>query len=267
MKTSVFSLISVATLLTLMTAHPALAQIELDTNGNVSLNGSLSGPLGGLEVTSSVHMNHRLGVGTTSATEMAIIGQSDQPAGIYVHGVRGEAKGQGSHHAYGVRGEAEDATTTYGIYGSASGSDAYAGYFTGDIYVAGNVQNSSDERFKQNIQLLERGDMLRQIVQLQPRSYEHHSESQLQSETGLPALNLDSGEQMGLVAQELEEVFPELVSDITHVINEKEILTDEQEPETVTTKAVDYNGLIIVLIAAMQEQQAQIEELEQQIQQ
>lgn len=109
--------------------------------------------------------------------------------------------------------------------------------------------------------------MLRQIVQLQPRSYEHLSESQLQSETGLPDLNLDSGEQMGLVAQELEEVFPELVSDITHVINEKEILTDEQEPETVTTKAVDYNGLIIVLIAAMQEQQAQIEELEQQIQQ
>jgi hypothetical protein len=51
---------------------------------------------------------------------------------------------------------------------------------------------------------------------------------------------------MGIIAQELEEVFPELVrsSDI---------------------KSVNYNGLIGVLIEAVKEQQKQIEELKKQI--
>jgi len=51
---------------------------------------------------------------------------------------------------------------------------------------------------------------------------------------------------VGVIAQELEEVFPELV-------------------RTGENKSVNYNGLIGVLIEAVKEQQKQIEELKKQI--
>ena len=55
---------------------------------------------------------------------------------------------------------------------------------------------------------------------------------------------------MGLVAQELEQVLPELVT--TH----KGTDYDDE-------KSVNYNGVIPVLIEAIKEQQQQIEQLQQ----
>jgi len=48
---------------------------------------------------------------------------------------------------------------------------------------------------------------------------------------------------IGVIAQDIEEVFPELVRNNDHI------------------KTVNYNGLIGVLIEAIKEQQRQIEEL------
>jgi endosialidase-like protein len=60
----------------------------------------------------------------------------------------------------------------------------------------------------------------------------------------------DQGRQLGLIAQEVEPVLPELV------------ITDKDADQT---KALNYVGLVPVTIKAIQEQQAQIEEQQKRI--
>jgi hypothetical protein len=69
----------------------------------------------------------------------------------------------------------------------------------------------------------------------------------------------DDKKQIGVVAQELEEIFPALVSE------SPDFETDEQTGEKIdlgtTTKSVKYSVFVPMLIKAIQEQQKQIEEL------
>ena len=59
---------------------------------------------------------------------------------------------------------------------------------------------------------------------------------------------------LGLIAQEVEAVFPELV-------REKHLRVGEMEGNEELYKTVDYEKLTAVLIEAVKEQQAQIDEL------
>jgi hypothetical protein len=73
----------------------------------------------------------------------------------------------------------------------------------------------------------------------------------------------DDKKQIGVVAQELEEIFPALVSE------SPDFEIDEQTGEKIdlgtTTKSVKYSVFVPMLIKAIQEQQAQIEELSNKI--
>jgi hypothetical protein len=74
-------------------------------------------------------------------------------------------------------------------------------------------------------------------------------------------MHLPEGRQLGLIADEVKEVYPELVQQAVHPaeydIGDKEkIITPEVKYE-----GVNYQGLIPVLIASIQEQQQQIAEL------
>ena len=72
-------------------------------------------------------------------------------------------------------------------------------------------------------------------------------------------LVLPEGEQIGLIAQELEEIIP-------HAYDKNENVEGaDKDVETIEYKGINYIGLIPVLIEAMKEQQEQIEELQQQI--
>jgi hypothetical protein len=84
-------------------------------------------------------------------------------------------------------------------------------------------------------------------MQLKPQSYYYDT-------TANAKMNLPSNKQYGLIAQELEIVFPEMVNEITVPDT-----TAKKTPETF--KAVNYTQLIAVLIAGMQEQQKQIDSL------
>ena len=65
-------------------------------------------------------------------------------------------------------------------------------------------------------------------------------------------MNLPSEKQIGLIAQDLEEVFPELVKDI----GEMKVLNKEGKFDiTPGFKSVQYTGLIPVLIGGIQDQQ------------
>jgi hypothetical protein len=104
----------------------------------------------------------------------------------------------------------------------------------GNIVATGSI-TPSDRRYKTNIQSLE--SSLDKIMRLRGVSYFwRHSE--------FPDRDFRKGKDFGFIAQEIEEILPEVV--ITH---------DDGY------KGVDYTRIIPHLTAALQEQQAQIEAL------
>jgi len=113
-----------------------------------------------------------------------------------------------------------------------------------NLYVSGNSYSTggwagSDIRWKKNIVGLE--NSLDKINKLRGVNYEWKTEE-------YPDLGFTEGKQIGLIAQEVEEVIPELVN------------TAEDG-----YKAVSYEKLSAVLVKAMQEQQEQIEELREKV--
>ena len=135
-----------------------------------------------------------------------------------------------------------------GVYGSSTGTQSqvagpignYAGYFAGTVY-ATQGYFGSDARLKKDIKKEE--STLEKLNLLNPVTYNFE-----QNQDGLQ-LNLPGGLQHGFIAQELEEVYPELVADVIHpIFDEKNVQTG-----TRTLKAVNYVGLISVLTESLKE--------------
>ena len=99
---------------------------------------------------------------------------------------------------------------------------------------------SSDKRFKDNILTLD--NALEKVMALRGTSYAFRTEE-------FKDMNFDAGNQIGFIAQEMKNVLPELVKE------------DENGYH-----AVNYQGVVPVLVEAMKEQQVQIEEKEAAIQ-
>ena len=121
-----------------------------------------------------------------------------------------------------------------GTYGNTS--DAFKVLFNGDttvgndLTVSGDVVVSSDARLKANIVSL--GSTLAKLLLIDGKSY---------------TMKKDGKQKIGVLAQDIQKVFPELVS------------TDDRD-----MLAVNYQGLVPVLINALKEQQAEIDELKKQ---
>ena len=111
-------------------------------------------------------------------------------------------------------------------------SDALVVKFNGDATLAGNLNINSDARLKSNIISL--GSTLSKLLQIDGKSY---------------TMKKDESEKqkIGLLAQDIEKVFPELVSE-SHGI-----------------KSVNYQGLVPVLINALKEQDAMMKEQQAEI--
>ena len=109
----------------------------------------------------------------------------------------------------------------------------------------GLLHTHSDARLKKNIEPIP--SSLTKVLQLNPVYYEWREDI-------LPSAfvkNHRQGRQIGLVAQEVEEIIPE-------VVREEKIYDGEW-------KGVNYEKLTAVLIGAVKEQQEQIEELKTRI--
>jgi hypothetical protein len=127
-------------------------------------------------------------------------------------------------------------TGRYGLFGStgnvtigdANTDIGYRLYVIGDIYATGNIIAYSDKRVKTNIREIEN-----------PLDRVLNSRGVLYDRT-----DTDDKNQIGFIAQELEEQFPELVSTSTD-----------------GRKGVLYPNMVAVLLEAMKEQQKQINEL------
>ncbi|MDM8522909.1 tail fiber domain-containing protein [Desulfococcaceae bacterium HSG8] len=112
-------------------------------------------------------------------------------------------------------------------------------YVNGDAYTTGDAWSASDIRWKKNIRPIQ--NALEKVLQLQGVRYEWETDE-------YPDTGFSEGEQIGLIAQELEPVLPELVK------------TDDDG-----YKSVSYEKLAPVLIEAIKEQQSQIKELRTQV--
>ncbi len=119
----------------------------------------------------------------------------------------------------------------------------------GDADFTGELTAASDRRLKRNIHSLDAA--LTQLRELNPVSYQFRDEE-------FPEMNLSSRDQMGLIAQEVEKVLPDLVV-------ERTVARDSDGVEH-HLKSVNYIQLIPLLIRGLQEQQNTIEMQAAQIQ-
>jgi hypothetical protein len=132
-----------------------------------------------------------------------------------------------------------------GVGGRFFGDD-FAGVFWGDVGINGTLYGGSDAKLKRNITKVE--NILEKISQVQAYSYDYRTDE-------YDYMNLAKGRQFGFIAQEIEEIFPELVRDIH---NHGSDHIDEQygiHYEAVDYKGINYLGLIPVITEAIKEQQ------------
>ena len=208
-------------------------------------------------------------------------GQSTGGGGVY--GIYSTNTSAGNNSSvYGAYLSATRTSTgsnsyAYGIYAAVSGANTNvlrAGYFTGakvimtnaagstiglevqgDVWANGNILNS-DERLKTEIKPL--SDEKDKLYLLQGKSYKKKPRPLAAEEDSL-AKNMEIIEtpEYGYLAQELEKIFPDLVSQ-----------------DSAGYYGVNYIGLIPVIVEALKDQQLesekkqiQIEELKEQIKQ
>lgn len=157
-------------------------------------------------------------------------------------------------------------TNAIGVYAEApTGATQWGVFCKGNMYVQGNITalgtiTPSDLRLKKNVTSLP--NSLAGIMSLKPKEYEYRTDE-------FNEMNLQSGRQMGLIAQDVERIYPELV---TESVLPEGISSDEndasgkgQKAKQENFKGVNYIGLIPVLIGAIQEQEEQIKKLSAQI--
>lgn len=163
---------------------------------------------------------------------------------------------------YGVRTWAKDAKQNYGgyfetgpngnptfpnpdniaVYGrvNSTGLQDYAGYFVGNVHATGSITNGSDKNLKENITPLD--NALSLLSNVKPSKFNFKT---------MPYMALPSGLQYGVIAQDLQSVFPDLVSDV--IFPEIIDTAGNVVNPTQTFKGVNYIGLIPIAIQGIKE--------------
>ncbi|MEM7040186.1 MAG: tail fiber domain-containing protein, partial [Bacteroidota bacterium] len=180
----------------------------------------------------------------------------------------------GSGNQYGVYGYAyrsssSPSSISYGVYGLASGSapTEWGGYFIGSVYTTGSFQ-MSDRKFKKDVKPY--GGALSTLMQLGTYTYEYDTDTYFH-------MNLPEGPQIGLLAQDVERLYPHL----TKATTQDPLLMPQEDAEDwvgagkyvpledgmahvgpkVDFTSVNYAGFVPVLVQSIKEQQEVIEDL------
>jgi hypothetical protein len=117
----------------------------------------------------------------------------------------------------------------------------------GDVIVLGTLTSSSDARLKENVQAMDNG--MADLLKLKPSQYNYKTAE-------YPTMNLSEGTNYGFIAQELQEVFPTLV---------KTNVGGSNAEGKFEFLSVNYQGLIPVMVSAIQNRQAVIEAITERI--
>ena len=162
-------------------------------------------------------------------------------------------------NVYSLRSSASPSTNCYGIYVYQGGNAPieYGAYIVGRAYASSHV-TPSDENLKENISLV--NSSLDKLMSLPVKTYDYKLKE-------YSHMNLPEGNQVGIMAQDLESNYPELVSvavqpALSDVQQEDILAIGEVVPikgkSEVKFKAVNYTGLVPHLVKGMQEQQVLI---------
>jgi len=175
-----------------------------------------------------------VGIGTTSPGELLHISGGKVKIGNY------ETLEDGGSYTMAIDATFRPTTDNIRDLGTST-------YRWDDVYATNGTINTSDKRDKQNIKQTTYG--LNEILQLKPVSFTWKDKPQ-------------QGKKLGLIAQDLLKVIPEVVKTEDWEENEE---TGQLEKVKLDRLGVYYSDLIPVLIKGMQEQQEIIETLEARI--
>jgi hypothetical protein len=197
----------------------------------------------------TVLTNGYIGIGTSNPTSSLSFANTTGKKITFYAGVTGDygmgveggqlriySDGPTSKVSFGT----DDYTNGYTELGKFEKNGAFAMSVFGSIW-ANSVTYASDERFKQNIRPIT--TPLQKLLQLNGVEYEMKKDAFQKN-------NFASGRQMGLLAQSVEKIIPEAVSENADGY-----------------KGVDYAKLVPLLIEAIKEQQVQIMQQQKEINQ
>lgn len=206
-------------------------------------------------------LNQITNSGTSSRT--AVYNSLEGASNAATYGVFTDLEGSGNGVMYGSYqrltamasgtaakyGHASSMTATaggthFGVYSLATKAGSYAGYFLGAVYVSGTFTNPSDQMLKEKIEPT--GRVTDKLMNVEVRDF--NFKKAYADVYGFPTKR-----QTGFIAQQLQTVFPDLVTD--------DKLQLEGAAEALPSKGVNYLGLVPILTKALQEQQTEIEEL------
>ena len=247
----------------LMVAHVgAFAQLKVKSNGQVVAGTELG-------YGSSFNMGFESGLTAQSSfglNEIGVFGRVNHPSSTgFSYGVYGISSNGTGNGNYGVVGGLQNCTYGAGVMGNTSFSinmgivGKYAGYFNGETRVSGTLTvnslvQTSDLRLKENIVPLseQRGSTLDKILNMNVVEYNYKKvlpsvilPEDVSIDEAMKEAGIDPDKRhIGLIAQELQELFPTLVN-------------EGQDGYL----AVNYVELVPVLIQAIQELQEEVDEL------
>lgn len=176
----------------------------------------------------------------------ALMGLSIQTAGTGGVGVQGVANGVGQTGVFAGNQNATGATTGWGFY-----SNNWAGGVTA-------WQNVSDGRLKKDVVRI--SDPIAKIKNL--RGVEYYFDTKKYGD-----INLPENKQYGFIAQEVEQVMPEIVRESIIYGNQDKKADSGMTTElkTYQFKSLSYTYIIPLLVEGMKAQQEKIEALEKEI--
>lgn len=199
----------------------------------------------------------------TSTTGGSLYGQNTNTANGYnafegvtcgtysgVYGLHITASGEGYGGYFATNSNDNFA---YGAYCKAP-IVTYALYVNGDAFASGDYYMASDRRLKEKVEPLK--GSLDRLMQLNGYSYEFRKD--LAEKYGLA-----TGPRLGLMADELRQVFPDLTKNSTLTSASVKGVREKNTAEHLEVVTVNYIGLIPVIIEALKEQQQMIRGLEQ----
>ena len=191
-----------------------------------------------------------------STSQQAVRGINNRTGNSAAYGVYGNigAAPTGSKYAvYGVALFTSTGGSKYGVYGSSDAGDpnSWGVYANGDLWYTGTLMAPSDIRLKKNMQNL--SPVLNKVMLLETKTYEFDREK-------YGFANLADEEQIGFIAQNVETLFPALVSSNTHsFVTNDGVEGVESTTEELNILGINSIGMIPVLTKAIQEQQELIE--------
>lgn len=256
----------------------ATAHIEsinaINYSRGLNVNNSYTSSTWGFSIVASTPMSSSSSSKTVGLKAYAY--SSSQLFSKRSYGVWGMAGNATSGYNYGVYGELGGSANGAAVFATIPGRGDYnvggrwAGYFRGDVYIEDDLivdgtYNPSDNNLKKDIRPL-KNDLTSQIDAIKTLNairfkYKTPLELNLISNTVLDTSSTNyelefatnekyTQDRIGLSAQEVQEVFPELVRK-----NEDGYIN------------VNYTGLIPVLVEAIKEQDAEIELLRKELEQ